>query len=286
MAERRIAPPPRVIPLSTRLGVRFGGLQRAGWLLLGISVVVFANYGGRRVIEDLRMDLGDLKVVRGEVLEVRESRYVYRRRPLYEVLHRHVVTRPDGTRREIRARSYVRRPPQPGQEISIEYLADDPTLARVFRERRSGSRAFPWLFLVFPAFGLLLVLGTCRTGRRNLHLLAFGKTAKGRILERRKTDLAVNRRRVYVYTVAFEDDRGGQHVFKTKTTEVEAVGDEPEEWVLYDPDRPDAACLLDGLPGRVEVDARGEILPMGLRGWMAGALPAAVVGGLLLTLLG
>jgi hypothetical protein len=89
----------------------------------------------------------------------------------------------------------------------------------------------------------------------------------------------VNRQMVWALTFEFSDRLGARHTTEVRTSTPAALADESTEPVLYDPERPAHAYVLDELPSRPQFDVNGD-----LAGRTAGAIgalliPAIVIGG-------
>ena len=281
-----LKPPPRLVPLSTRIGVRFGNyVQQAGWMLIAFSLAGAATCQPERWVEDLRMDRGKPTTTTGEVVSVRESRFRYQLEPLHLVRFRF---QPKGEGdRSLDAECYLPPPPpEVGARVEVEYLGERPVLARIREGRRSPVFGVPYAFIVFPLTGLIVVLVSMAGARRALRLLVWGRPTSGKVVLRRSTEERTPRGgRTYDYEVSYRDGDGVERTVVFRSPDAALPGEGQAVTVLIDPDRAGEAVVLEALPCGVPVDSTGEIGPIGPRAWLWAALPAAVVAALASSLL-
>jgi hypothetical protein len=125
---------------------------------------------------------------------------------------------------------------------------------------------------------VVIIVIALRKGGQNVRLLREGVITQGKLVKREPTNTRVNNKTVYKFTFGFQDNRNRTHQVITKTHDVDDIGDEPTETIVYDPNDPSKACVVDALPGKVKFDARGEIVPhgLGLAGWAVAGLVLGV----------
>ena len=92
-------------------------------------------------------------------------------------------------------------------------------------------------------------------------MLSQGRIAFGKLISTEGTGASINNRPVLKLTFNFKDEDGLDWDVTAKTHEPEDLRDEVEEPLLYDPNDPSTAVLLDNLPGSTEFDASGRLLP-------------------------
>jgi hypothetical protein len=135
---------------------------------------------------------------------------------------------------------------------------DDPASADVAGMRVS---VIGWVGLLLAAFALAgvvaFVVGIIK-GIGNTRLLATGRAAFGKLIEKRPTNTTINKQRVYEYVFEFHTDQGERHLAKVRTHQPARIIDETHEPLLYDPVHPKRAVLLDGLPGNPRPNAAGD----------------------------
>jgi len=115
---------------------------------------------------------------------------------------------------------------------------------------------FEWpalIILVFPAFGLTMIALGVRKGLRALRLLTRGIPAQGRFVGQTKTNVMINDTPVMAMTFEFNTVDGRTARCAAKTHETRELRDDAEEPLVYDPEDPSVAVLLDELPGRPRI---------------------------------
>lgn len=146
-----------------------------------------------------------------------------------------------------------------GARVTIEYPAGKPQLSRIQGMRRKPFGPLGLLFGLGPAAGLLFAYLRVRKLLRIKHLLQHGQLSTGVLVDKTATSARVNDEPVYKLTFAFTDDDGREHHVVHKTHRTEALEDDNEERLLYDPLHPDVAMMVDTLPGLPDLDASGHI---------------------------
>ncbi|MBW2733698.1 MAG: hypothetical protein JRH20_15025 [Deltaproteobacteria bacterium] len=116
----------------------------------------------------------------------------------------------------------------------------------------SGSQ---WFTLIGPAFlgvgGVLTTMAFSR-GLKVLKLLRHGVLTQAKLSSKTATGGEINERRVYELKFRFEV--GGQrYAAMARTHEPEKLEDDATEALLYLPQDPSHARLIDHLPGRLKV---------------------------------
>ena len=95
--------------------------------------------------------------------------------------------------------------------------------------------------------------------------------------------MRVNNRTVCKYTFKFEDSKGKEHFFTEKTHHYEKVEDEPEERVLYLPEDPSVACLVDLVGSKMTFDKHGELVGYSrIKALLSLLVPALVVSAIII----
>ncbi|MEM9694837.1 MAG: DUF3592 domain-containing protein, partial [Myxococcota bacterium] len=225
---------------------------------------------------------GETAPAKAEVTAVEATNASENESAIYEVRYTFEL---DG--RSYRGASYsLHAPLDPGDEVPVEYLRDDPVQSRIRGMRMRSFSASTGALLIVPLIGLLLFVAGVRGGIRNLRLLRRGKPGFGRLVDKRPTNTQVNGRTVYQLTFEFIVEPKAvptayrkrwqgwaeTHRFKVKTHELERVTDEAEEPLVYDPEEPGQALLLDRLPRSVRI-RDGQITGSGTWGF---GLPIAI----------
>ena len=127
-------------------------------------------------------------------------------------------------------------------------------------EGRAGTFEWPMLFiLIFPAVGLTMMTVGVRKGLRGLRLLTHGIPAQGRFVGQTATNVQINDTPVMAMTFEFKTVDGRTARCVAKTHETRPLRDEAEEPLVYDPEDPSVAVLLDDLPGRPRIPEDGVV---------------------------
>jgi len=147
-----------------------------------------------------------------------------------------------------------------GTPVDVEFPRGDPEHARIvgMQSRGGGSWVILLLFL-FPAWALWLAVRALRTGLKAIRVLAKGVPASGRLLSVRRVLNRYGRYWEMVY--GFSDARGIEQTTRTTSYEWrERLAVTPEAAsLLYDPEKPEEAIVLEARPEPLLVDAAGEL---------------------------
>jgi hypothetical protein len=118
----------------------------------------------------------------------------------------------------------------------------------------SGGGMVVYFVFLFPLIGMGIVLFCLVSGLRTAWLLRNGEAAKGMALDMEPTGTSVNNKQQMKITYEFTANDGEKHTAFYRTTETEAVTDDPYEVLFYDPRNPKRIYLLDALPKAVELE--------------------------------
>lgn len=129
-------------------------------------------------------------------------------------------------------------------------------LARLFSNAQlSGAQ---WFLLMGPAFagvGAVMAALAFRRGLAVLRLLRRGVLTQAKLAGKTATNVEINERTVYELKFRFEVG-GRRYAATARTHEPEKLEDDAEEPLLYLPDDPSKASLVDHLPGALQVKER------------------------------
>lgn len=262
-----LAPAPRVVPLSLRLSLLLGGLGQVGWLILGFGMVFFWGFAWRA---DLSFVLfyGPRGQAEGRITEITQTGASVgggegrAGTPIYA--YRYRFADPAGVERT--GVSYrTGRAGEVGDAVTVEYPRGWPTMSRIAGMRREIWEAWAVLLALLPLLGLAFIVARARSGRKAAHLLQCGSLALGVLKSKEATNIKVNKRDVYKLTFEFQSEERLRYTVETRTTEPEVLEDQEQERIVYDPQQPTYAMLLDDLPGQPKVDEEGQFRPKGLR---------------------
>lgn len=129
-------------------------------------------------------------------------------------------------------------------------------LARLLSNEALVARE--WFFGLGPLFscvGAVMAGLSFRRGLKLLKLLRRGILTRAKLVEKTATNVEINERTVYKLKFRFEVG-GRRYAAMARTHEPELLEDDAQESVLYLPDDPSQASLVDHLPGKLEVKER------------------------------
>jgi len=274
-----LAPAPRDVPISVRASLLLGGpLSFFGWVFFGFGMIFVLAFGLPENVAAIFWSLQPQQTATGIATDSRSTGASENRRKVYE--NRFSFTAADG--RIHHGRSYATGTEvQAGDPVTVEYPAASPTHATIQGMRRTTFGPAVLLVTIFPGLGLIFVLFGIVQGSRACYLLANGRLAMGTKKSKERTNAQINRQYVYRMTFEFTGDDGQTYQASANTVDTSVLEDEAQEALVFDPQRPTRAVMLDSLPGSPEFDDTGNIQPKGLRAWLgAVVLPALVMTGL------
>ena len=140
-----------------------------------------------------------------------------------------------------------------GAPILVKYKPGQPEISSVDELRKSS---FPvgvgLVVLVFPLIGLAMLFFGTRKAVNSIRILKIGKLAYGKFLNKTPTNTKINNQTVYKLTFEFTANDGRVYEAIAKTHKYGRLEDEAEEQLVYDPDAPERAVMLDALPKAVK----------------------------------
>ena len=271
------APPPRRVPISLELANIFNFMSLFGWIFFGFGMIFFWVFVGHADFSAITFR-GDIVQTTGKVVRVEETGASENET---SVMANHYEYSVAGQR--LSGTSYTTgSAAAAGEEVTVEFVEGDPARSRIAGMRRAEFG--PWIIFVaiFPLVGLIILYFAMKSGFRRAQLLRNGLLTTGKLVSSEPTAMTVNDRRVYELTFEFTARDGRRCEAKARTSDPSRLEDDHAEPLLYDPENPSKAYLLDEVPGRPEIDGTGELVGQPLRAAFAVALPALVIGGHLL----
>jgi len=239
----------------------FGGqASQIGWLLLGFGLIFFWAFVCRADLTSWYRFRGALAVAEGQVTRSRDTgaseggSKSRRGTPIYKNEFRYLVDD-----KEYRSASYavgVRLPA--GRMVTVQYLANDPAFARIRGMRTNVFSPAVLFVMLFPLTGLGLVVFALSRGAKACRLLRDGIPAIAKLIAKQATRVKENKRTVYKLTFEFQtgDGRAARATARTNSPEKFQDADEP---LVYDPEKPDRAVMLDNLPGEPHIGEDGHV---------------------------
>ncbi|HEU4522740.1 MAG TPA: DUF3592 domain-containing protein [Thermoanaerobaculia bacterium] len=253
--QRPLAPPPRNLPITLRIANLYNLVTLIGFAVLGFGMIFVFTFVANADLSFVTLR-GELERVAGRVTRVEEtSASENETRVIANHYEYSVAGRPfQGVAYATGQRLSV------GETVDVEYKPADPKLSRVPGMRRAMFSPFVLFVAIFPLIGFGMVAGGMAMGGKRNHLLRNGLIAHGTLKEKLPTNITVNNMPVWKLVFEFSARDGRRHEATAKTTDPSRLEDERQETLLYDPDQPSRAYLLDEAPARPQVDDRGELV--------------------------
>ncbi len=148
---------------------------------------------------------------------------------------------------------------QIGTTITIEYPEEKPQYSRIKGMRRQVFGPAALFVVIFPIIGLLFIFFGIKKYLRAIRLLKNGELTKGKLISKVPTNTKVDEQTAYKLTFRFKDKIGNEFDVLEKTHQTHLFEDDNEESLLYMPDNPEYAILIDSLPGSFSFDGKGNI---------------------------
>ena len=276
----RFAPPPRRVPLSLSLTSTLNLVAQIGWALLGFGSIFFWAFVMNADYAFLTFR-GEVARAPGRVTSVEKTSASENRQLIHANYYEYSVA---GTL--LRGVSYsTGRAVDNGDRVTVEYTAAHPERSRIAGMRQKMFGAGVTFVVIFPFIGLLLALFAMAYGARRARLLRDGIFGTGTLKSKRATNSRVNNRMVFELTFEFVARDGRTHQAKARTSMPERLEDERQEPLLYDPDKPEDAVLLDESSSRPSFNEQGELRGRPAKALISSLLPAIVIAGNALALL-
>jgi hypothetical protein len=151
--------------------------------------------------------------------------------------------------------------PVAGTEVIVEYVTGRPHISRIKGLRRATLGPLGLVATLIPLAALLVVVRGLVKGTQAIRLLTIGKLTTGRLISKEPLGPFGRHQKVPAYKLVFEftDEKGQTHRTTTQTQWTERLEDEQKEALLYNPQRPGYAVMLDDLPASPRIDEDGDI---------------------------
>jgi len=276
---RHLSPPPRRVPLDLSIRVVLGSLLgQVGWFLVGFGLVFVWAFDADGAVASMFRFAGEEAIADGTVTSWRELNLSINDEQVYETSYAFDVDGATFTGASYATGYYV---PE-GTLVTVEHRPSDPSLSRI-QGMRASAAGLPIAFVfVIPLIGLAFARSGLRSGFRARRLLAEGHLAQATLRHDEEMPVQENRASVRRLTFEFAADSGGSYEVVATTQNAGRLTDEETERVVYDPRYPRDAVLIDDLPGRPEIDARGDYVPGGVGGLAKALLFCVVPAGTVL----
>jgi hypothetical protein len=248
---RNLAPPPRSVPLTVIGSAMFGATGAFGaiFLIAGLGfTLIFTR--GYRPVDDFRL-VASKATARGVITSVSEMNATENDVEVYE----YGFTFTARNERKYAGYSYTTgRQWSVESAVTVEYVADDPSIARIQGARTSLFSPWVLFVLIFPAVGAALFGSAAIGGLRQAALLRYGVLADAHITASRPTGTSVND--VPLLNYSYEIRTGTGEIFdgSAKSFPSDRIGDEESEPALYLPSRPGISTLVDAIPSHYQLE--------------------------------
>ncbi len=238
------------VPLRIRILHLFGRTSFIiGFLftVIGLSFIVYFStqlnwnilFAGKK----------DLVATSGFITSLNETQYNVNESPLYEYRYRYYDQSQipySGFFLEY-ANLY-----EPGQEITIEYLRNSPEVSRFAGKDRQNYEQIMFLAGVGGIIiGLLFLYPSSRRTRRERKIIMLGRPAEGKLVYAEPTNTRINEQPVYKLTYEYHTGRETAQKFSIKSHLIRNISEEQTEILIYDPNNPSRAVVVETLPGPV-----------------------------------
>ena len=269
----QFAPPPRRVPTSLRVLSVFNGFALIGWFVFGFGMIFFWAFVGNSDVSFIT--LRNAAQTHGKVTKVEETgasendTTVMANHYEFSVAGRRFT----GTSYTTGSRAAE------GEDVQVEYSPGHPERSRIIGMRAGHFGPFVWFVTIFPLIGFLILWFSGKGGLKRTRLLRNGIFTTGTLIDKEPTNMTVNDRRVFELTFEFTARDGRKCEAKARTSTPERLQDEHAEPLLYDPDNPSEAYLLDEVPSRPEINGVGELVGRPVAAVLALILPVIVIGG-------
>lgn len=258
---------PRRVPLSLQIVNFFNGIAQIGWLIFGFGMIFYWGfvYNADFSFANFRAPYG---TVDGKVTSVEGTGASVNKRQVMANHYEYSVAGDFFT-----GVSYsTGESASPGQSVEIEYDDGNPSRSRIAGMRRAMFGPGLILVSLFPFIGLVILVPATLAGIDRNRLLREGLVATGTLKSKSRTNVTINNRPLYELTFEFTTRDGRRHEAKARSTATERLEDEAQEPLLYDPNDPTRAYVLDEAPARPEIESNGD-----LRGRTAAAVRSLIL---------
>ena len=274
----RFTAPPRRVPLSLRVVNFFNGGAQIGWGVFGFGMIFFWVFAGNADFSKLTFH-PDGRVF-GRVTSVADTNASENKSSIHATHYQYSVAGElyNGT-------SYTTGgTPAVEDEVTIEYDEDNPSRSRIEGMRRSMFGPWAAIVAIFPAIGLAFLIPCTLWGRKRNRLLREGLLTTGKVIDVRPTNMTINKQPVWEVVYEFHDRNGQRREASARSTDTTRLQDEDAEPLLYDPNDPTKACVLDEAPARPKFDLNGDLEGRPVAAALKLILPGIVIGAHVLML--
>jgi hypothetical protein len=140
-----------------------------------------------------------------------------------------------------------------GAPVKVLYSEKEPGVSRI-EGMRAGEFSGWILFIMIPFLlvGAGFFIYGLRKARKDIYLLQVGEVAYGNLVGKEPTSMKINNRTVYKLYFRFTAADGNTYDTICKSHNTIVLEDEEKEKLVYDPNAPEQALLLDSLPKKLK----------------------------------
>lgn len=242
---------PFLLTMSTIAG---RPVQQFGWIFLCIGAI-FSSFFLKNADISFRSFGDGTKVVDGEITGYEGTSIKINKATVKEYFYKFK----DESGEFLNGVSYTTRGYSLGRKIKVEY---NPATGWSRAEGMTSKPLGPEILfiLIFPFVGFMLVAVPMFLSRKRVRLLKSGVLTTGEMCGKEPTNMRINNRTVYKYTFKFTDSRGKDHFHTEKTHYTHMVEDDHLERILYLPEFPEVACLVDIIGSHLDFDQNGNFV--------------------------
>ena len=270
----RFSAPPRRVPLSLRLVNLFNGWSQIGWAVFGFGMIFFWAFGGNADFSFLTFRNPEGRTT-GRITRVEGTGASENHQSISANHYEYSVAGQPfhGTSYSLGSSA------SEGSEVTVEYDEDAPQRSRIEGMRRGQFGPFVLFVTIFPAIGLVFLIVGTRTGTKRNHLLREGILTTGKCIDRRPTNVRINRQPVWEVVFEFFDRNGQRRECSARAVDTTRLEDEAAEPLLYDPNDPSKAFVVDEAPARPQFDLNGD-----MHGQLGRAVALSIVPGIVIAI--
>ena len=261
----RLQPAPRNVSLLLKLQLLFGGaLTQFGWLFFGFGMIFVWIFVPNCDWRSLGYIGAHIVYEQGEVYNVERTNFSVgggkgrSGHPVYANYYRFGL----GGDNIFEGVSYSTSTLSIGTRVNIEHPQDNPGLSRIEGMGNAPLDLLPVFFIfIFPAIGLIFIVGNIRSGTKAIRLFRDGEPGYGKLESVSPTNTRINDRNVYKFIFRYIGSNGQNYRINVSTEHSEVLQDEELEQIMINKSDPSEAILIDVLPGGIEIDSAGNIKP-------------------------
>lgn len=238
----------RVVPLGIKFKIIFGNFYTTfGLIFLLFSSVFIIVFSSFIKFDSLR---SNSPVTEGVVIGVDVTNTSVNDQRVYAFHYEYKL--PDGSIRNGKSYSediYY----EVGAPVKVLYSEKEPEVSRI-EGMRAGEFSAWILFIMIPFLlvGAGFLIFGLRKARKDIYLLQVGEVAYGNLVGKEPTSMKINKQTVYKLYFRFTAADGNTYDTVCKSHITHLLEDEEKEKLVYDPNAPEQALLLDSLPKKLK----------------------------------